>query len=43
MEEREMREEETTEARVPLDLPFIPRSGIPVESRRRWAMSRPAG
>jgi hypothetical protein len=43
MEEREAREEETAEARVPLDLPFIPRSGIPVESQRCWAMSRPSG
>jgi hypothetical protein len=43
MEERKTRKEETTEARVPLDLPFIPRSGILVESRWRRAMSRQAG
>jgi hypothetical protein len=43
MEEREEREKESAENRVPLILLFIPRSGIPVESRRHRAVSRPAG
>jgi hypothetical protein len=45
MEEAAMeeREKETAEIRIPLILHFIPRSGIPVESRRRWAVSRPTG
>jgi hypothetical protein len=43
MEEREARDEETAAARVPLNLPFIPRSEIPVESRRRRAVRRTSG
>jgi hypothetical protein len=42
MEDREEREKETAEIRVPLVLLFIPRSGIPIESWRRRAVSRPA-
>jgi hypothetical protein len=43
MEERKEREKETAKIRVPLLLPFIPKSGIPVESRRCRDMSRSAG
>jgi hypothetical protein len=39
----EDREKEIAEIRVPLILLFIPRSGIPIESLRHRAMSRPTG